>query len=764
MKNFLLVIALFLPVTIFAQYAEIRGFVYEFENTEPSLYTSVYIENTNNGVLTNTDGFFSLTKLTPGKYTLIITSVGFDTLREEITLKAGDVISKKYYLKTSTRMLSEVQIDAEAEEKKSETRVSVNKVSSKEIKSLPSVGGEPDLAQYLQVLPGVVFSGDQGGQLYIRGGTPIQNKVLLDGMVIYNPFHSIGLFSVFDADLIRSAEIYTGGFNAQYGGRISSIMDITSRDGNKKRFGGKISANTFTSKLILEGPLGKKDSEGYSSSSFLVSGKTSYLDQTSKTLYSYVDTNGLPFTFNDLYAKATFNGSNGSRFSVFGFSFDDAVKYKNVAGFNWNTIGCGSKFVLVPSGSSVLLDGNFAFSKYNIALDEQDNQDRKSEIKSFNFGLNFSYFLGKDELNYGLEVQGFRTDFNFYNAANKFIEQVENTTELATYFKYKKIIKRVILEPGIRLNYYASLAEFSPEPRLGFKYNVTDKFRIKGSAGYYTQNLLSTTSDRDVVNLFYGFLSGTDDVPETFDGKEINSRLQKAQHAIGGIEWDLPFHLNLNIETYIKNFSQLTNINRDKIYDDNEVNNTQPDRLKKDFIIEKGKATGIDFALKYENKKLYIWMVYSLAYSTRFDGIRTYFPQFDRRHNANIVANYSFGKNKSWEAGLRWNLGSPFPFTLSQGYYEQLQFNNGLGSNWLSQNGNLAVYYDQLNKGRLSYFHRLDLTIKKSIKFSDNSNLEINASVTNAYNRENIFYRDRITGGNIFQLPILPAFGFIFSF
>jgi hypothetical protein len=211
MKNFLLVIALFLPVTIFAQYAEIRGFVYEFENTEPSLYTSVYIENTNNGVLTNTDGFFSLTKLTPGKYTLIITSVGFDTLREEITLKAGDVISKKYYLKTSTRILSEVQIDAEAEEKKSETRVSVNKVSSKEIKSLPSVGGEPDLAQYLQVLPGVVFSGDQGGQLYIRGGTPIQNKVLLDGMVIYNPFHSIGLFSVFDADLIRSAEIYTGG-------------------------------------------------------------------------------------------------------------------------------------------------------------------------------------------------------------------------------------------------------------------------------------------------------------------------------------------------------------------------------------------------------------------------------------------------------------------------------------------------------------------------------------------------------------------------
>ena len=109
----------------------------------------------------------------------------------------------------------------------------------------------PDLAQYLQVLTGVIFSGDQGGQLYIRGGTPIQNKVLMDGMVIYNPFHSIGLYSVFDADIIRGADIYTGGFNAEYGDRISSIMDITTRDGNKKRIAGKVSANTFTAKALV---------------------------------------------------------------------------------------------------------------------------------------------------------------------------------------------------------------------------------------------------------------------------------------------------------------------------------------------------------------------------------------------------------------------------------------------------------------------------------------------------------------------------------
>src|SRR5690606_13999774 len=135
--------------------------------------------------------------------------------------------------------------------------MSVVKISPKEIKQLPTIGGEADLAQYLQVLPGVVFTGDQGGQLYIRGGSPVQNKVLMDGMIVYNPFHSIGLFSVFETDIIRNADVYTGGFTAEYGGRISSIMDTTTRDGNSKYFGGKVGFSPSGAKLLLEGPLKK---------------------------------------------------------------------------------------------------------------------------------------------------------------------------------------------------------------------------------------------------------------------------------------------------------------------------------------------------------------------------------------------------------------------------------------------------------------------------------------------------------------------------
>ena len=130
--------------------------------------------------------------------------------------------------------LDEIKVSAEREEMKTEVKVATIKISKKDLEMIPTIGGEPDLAPYMQVIPGVVFTGDQGGQLYIRGGSPIQNKVLLDGMIIYSPFHSIGLFSVFDSDIIRNTDVFTGGFNAEYGGRISSIMDIKTIDGNKK--------------------------------------------------------------------------------------------------------------------------------------------------------------------------------------------------------------------------------------------------------------------------------------------------------------------------------------------------------------------------------------------------------------------------------------------------------------------------------------------------------------------------------------------------
>ncbi|MBK6444474.1 MAG: carboxypeptidase-like regulatory domain-containing protein [Bacteroidetes bacterium] len=763
-RPLLCLLGLLISCSSFAQNAEIRGFIYEAESSEPSIYTSVYLKGTTYGAQTNLDGFYSISKVPPGSYTLMVTSVGYDSITIPIVLKAGDKISKKIFLKKSSVQMKEVNVSAESEEKKTDVRISVNKITPKEIRQIPTVGGEPDLAQYLQVLPGVIFSGDQGGQLYIRGGTPIQNKVLMDGMVIYNPFHSIGLYSVFDADIIRGADIYTGGFNAEYGDRISSIMDITTRDGNKKRIAGKVSANTFTAKALVEGPI-KKEKEGEGGGiSFLMTAKTSYLDQTSKSLYSNLDSAGLPYSFTDLYGKISFNSSSGSKLNLFGFNYSDDVDYNAATNLHWTSSGFGTNFLVVPTGSAAIIDGNFAYSGYKINLKEPDGRDRFSEINGFNTGLNFSYFLGKDEFRYGLEMLGFKTNYQFTNSFGSSTDQTENTTELAAYMKLKKIIGKLVIEPGVRLNYYSSLSETSIEPRLGMKFNLSNTIRLKAAGGFYSQNLMSASSDRDVVNLFYGFLSGSDDLPKTFNGKDVDSKLQKARHIIAGIEFDLPFHLTLNVEGYFKDFNQLENINRDKIYENDGQHSEKPDYLKQDYIIENGTARGIDFLLKYDYKKLYVWAVYSLGYVKRFDGIRTYEPSFDRRHNINLVTSYRFGKKDVWQANVRWNFGSAFPFTQTQGFYEQLSFPDGTGTNTSNQNGQLGIFYGELNKGRLSTFHRLDVSLQRSFHLSKNSNPEITAGATNVYDRENIFYVNRVTNSRVYQLPFLWNFGMNLTF
>jgi len=769
MRNLFVLFFILFGLYAFSQDGIIKGFVYEKDNGNPIIFTNVFLEGTQYGAVTDVNGYFSINKIPGGSYNLMVTFLGYDTLRETVTIKSGDMFTKQLYLSKSSIKLDVFEVSSEKQEAKTSVKMSVVKITPKEIQQLPTVGGEADLAQYLQVLPGVIFTGDQGGQLYIRGGSPVQNKVLMDGMIVYNPFHSIGLFSVFETDIIRNADIYTGGFNAEHGGRISSIMDITTRDGNSKSFGGKIGVSPFGAKALLEGPLKKPENLGDPYISYILSAKTSYLDKTSKTLYNYVDTAGLPFNFTDLYGKITFNGDNGSKFNLFGFNYTDNVNYRGIAEIGWRNFGVGSNFVLVPMYSPVLVEGNFAYSSYAVDQQSESLNPRSSSIDGFNFGLNFTYFILDDEIKYGMEVVGLSTDFSFFNSLNRKIEQQQNTTELAGYVKYKWNKGKMVLEPSFRAQYYASLATFSPEPRLGFKYNVTDNWRLKLAAGMYSQNLISANSDRDVVNLFYGFVTGPDNLQSTFTDEDGNTRdvthkLQKANHLIIGTEYDLTRRISLNVEGYYKRFTQLSNLNRNKIFDDNEENSSRPELQKKDFIIETGDASGVDFVAKYDYKRIYFWAVYSLGFNNRWDGIQTYRPIFDRRHNINLVSAYTFGKDLNWEINGRWNFGSGFPFTQNQGFYELFNFSDGIGTDYTNANGDLGIQYAQLNQGRLPYYHRLDLNLKYKAYFGSNSEFEANLGVTNAYSRENIFYYDRITNDRVNQLPILPSLGFSITF
>ncbi len=774
--KFLFFSCIFLGFTLYGigQTGTVKGFVYIEKTGEPAIFVNVYLVGTTFGTSTDDNGYFNLTNIPLGKYTLLSTSMGFDSAKIEIEFKkANQMLSYKLFINESSYDLGEVTINASKIESQTTVKMSVTKLTPKDIRKMPAIGGDPDLAQYLQVLPGVIFTGDQGGQLYIRGGSPIQNKVMLDGMVIYNPFHSIGLFSVFDTDILKTADVYTGGFSAEYGGRISSIMDLKTKDGNKNRIAGKFSASTFGAKALLEGPLSKPKTQGGGSSSFILSYKNSYLDKTAPVIYDYADSAGLPYSFSDFYGKISLNGSNGSKVSFFGFNYNDAVNYPNVAGLNWNQYGGGANFVLIPARSTTLIDGTIAYSSYQISAEESDISadvtDRSSLINGFNAGMNFTNFRGDNESKFGFEILGFTTDFGFTNSVNQRIEQKQNTTEIATYLQYRFAFGNFIVEPSMRLHYYASLTTLSPEPRIGFKYNVTNNFRLKGAGGLYSQNLLSASSDRDVVNLFYGFLSGPDNLQDEFteeDGStlKIDNPLQRATHAIFGFELDITNNLSLNVEGYYKWFNQLTNINRNKLYEDNAENESIPDSQKKDYVIETGDAYGVDFLVKYDRKQLSIWAVYSWGYVDRWDGVQNYNPIWDRRHNVNLVGSYGFGKDLVWTFDARWNLGSGFPVTQTTGFHENLTFQGSINEDYTAENGDLGIRYGELGGGRLPWYHRFDVSLKRRFVLTQHSILEATFSVTNVYDRENIFYVNRVTNQRVNQLPILPSLGVSLTF
>lgn len=758
-KYILFACFLFLGILAMAQNAVIKGFTYDESTGESLPYCTIQLMGTSFGALSDVTGAFLINKIPAGTYTVKVSLLGYIDLFDTVKVSGNTTLTKRYSISPNSQTLDAVQIVGENTRKEQETRTSVISVTPKDMSKMPAIGGQPDFAQYLQVLPGIISTGDQGGQLYVRGGTPVQNMLLMDGVILFNPFHSIGIFSVFDMDIMSSADVYTGGFGAEFGGRISSVMDIKTRDGNKKRLSGKVDINNIGGQLLFEGPLLKLKEDRKTSISFILSGKGSFLDKSSKAFYPYVkNEDGLPYSFLDFYGKLTLATRNGTRWNIFGFNYDDRVRYSKVANYGWDNWGIGSNFLIVPGDAPTTIEGSLAYSKYSSELQDANFDPRKSSMDGFTFNLGFNYYLGNSLLKVGIDVVGYNTNYEYYTIyhAQRTIE--DHTTDMSLFVKYKYNFRnKLLIEPGFRLQYYYSLGEVSPEPRLAFKYNILKNLRLKLAAGMYSQNLVSITSDRDVVSLFNGFLSSpleSDLLPNTLinDDKEMKGRLQKSQHVILGLEYDPINPLSINIEGYYKNFSQLISANRYKMLEsDNE------------FIWEKGNAYGGDISVKYEQKGVYLWFVYSLGWVKRDDGKITYFPHFDRRHNINLVASYSFGKRRSWEINCRWNFGTGFPFTQTQAYYPHYDPTH-INDDYVNSNEDVYFLLADLNQARLPSYHRLDLGAKKKFFLGPRHTLELYLSMTNIYNYKNVFYVNRTTNDIVYQLPFLYYFGMTWRF
>jgi len=784
LKKILLVSLLsILSSVVFAQQSNtIRGFVYNASNGEAVAYTRVTIRIINGsqeskleGAITDLDGFFQFSAVADGTYELEIRGMEFDVLNDTVTVSGNKIITLNYQLEKSDEVkeIEEVVVYGADRTKRTQIDISVNKLNQESLERLPSFGAENDIMAAFSITPGVVTTGDQGGQLYVRGGTPIQNKILLDGMTIYNPFHSIGFFSVFETELIRSADIYTGGFDARFGGRISSIMDITYKDGDLQKHGGLVSVSPFMGKAVVEGPIYRNKDYPGSGASYIFSAKHSLLDYTSKSLYPHAnDGDGMPFTFTDIYGKITVKNNEGTKFSIFGFSNNDKVNYTNIADLGWNSFGGGLNFRLVPTSSAMIIRGHLNASNYSIGFQEfKGGKERLSEIGGFDLGFDFTYFLkNQSEITYGINIGGFSTNFKTYNEVDREIKVENFNTELSGYVNYRLVAGLWVINPGIRVQSYPGHAAVIPEPRLALKYNLTENVRLSLSGGYYSQNFTSATSDRDVVNLFYGFLSAPSNVQKVFtqkngDEMEPMNGIQTSWHGIFGTEFDITRAFSIGVETYYKYFPKLSNINVNKLYDDTKEFHSAPDVYKKDFLIESGVSYGVDLLLEYSKNRLFLWGVYSWGNSTRWDGFQEYVPVFDRRHNVNLVATYSFLKDKSLELSLRWNFGSGLPFTPTSGYYQGESFDDGVTTDYTTTNpSDFSILLGGINSERLPTYHRFDVTLKKKFQLKKNMLIEVRGGVTNVYNRDNIFYVNRVTNEKIYQLPFLPSIALSFKF
>ena len=509
-------------------------------------------------------------------------------------------------------------------------------------------------------------------------------------------------------------------------------MDIRTRNGNKKRFGGKVDASTFGAKIMLEGPLRKPHTTLASNISFITSLKGSYLEQTSRLLYPYANKDGLPFSYFDGYGKISIETSETNHIHVFGFSFNDRVRYPEIADYHWNSWGTGANFLMIPSQSEQVIDGTLAYSNYRMGLEEAHEFGRSSSISDFTFATNFTYHLGHNSFKYGFDLTGTWVNYDYTNALGVDGSQQTFNSEIALYTKYKWKLPHWIIEPGLRIDNYASQNATSFEPRFAAKFLANSWMRFKMAGGLYSQNLISATSDQDVVNLFYGFLT----VPETgrLSGRNLRNSLQKGQHLVGGAEFDLGKYLLANLEVYFKNFSQLTNTNRYQMFESDD-----------EFLLETGKSYGGDL----------LWVVYSLNWVKRNDGNIIYRTHFDRRHNLNATASYRWGKNQRWGADLRWNYGSGFPFTLTKAFYPLVSNLDDLHTDILTTNETLGIALDDLNQGQMPSYHRLDMNLSRTFVHSEHARSEIGIGATNLYNYANIFYVSRKTNEKIYQLPFL---------
>lgn len=771
----------------------LSGFIVDAASKERLIGAAVYIPALKTGTSTNAFGFFTIT-LPADTHSVLVSYLGYYQQQLLINLSREDV-QLTIALKTADRLLKEVEVVADAVKKESErTEMSVIELPIQQIKDIPALLGEKDVLKVIQLLPGVQKGGEGNAGLYVRGGGPDQNLIILDDATVYNAFHLFGFFSLFNGDALKSVELTKGGFPARYGGRLSSVVDMRMKDGNKEEFKGEAGIGLISSRATFEGPIIKNKS------SFLVSGRRTYIDALYRPFLPADQDFG--YYFYDLNAKLNYQLDAKNTLYLSGYfgrdrffgdlggsdAFSVGVNWGNAtANLRWNHLLNNRTF-----GNASLIFTDYTFQNYynfNLGADKF-SLVYSSGVQDWSLKYDIDY---KPNPRHSIKAGALFTRHLFTPSAIAFVDDFTSTDttskdqivswENALYVEDDiKIGQRLHILPGLRLTHFVpgNSHYVNLEPRFSANYKLTENFSAKLSYALMNQyiHLLTNTGVGLPTDLW---------VPAT---RQL--RPQRSQQLAVGLAYDLPKqNLLFTLESYYKRMNHIIAYKEGSSFlDAGGQSNPDNGLFNWEEVVTSGQGTsyGTEFFVQKKKGAFTGWIGYTLSWTQlQFDELndgKPFWARYDRRHDVSVVTTYQIREETADKNGIRlaatWVYGTGNAITLPIAEQYAPIHNPGQRDDTFMDffNLNYASQYTGRNQFRMAPYHRLDigLQLTKKMRWFTRT---LEFSLYNAYNRKNpYFYFIGNAGGSSFLpgtgtqrtlkqvtlFPVIPSFSYNIKF
>lgn len=762
MKLYSLILVFLIVSPLHAQTNErhtISGYVREAVSGESLIGVNIYLQDHKTGTVTNTYGFYSITLPAADSVKLVISYIGFTPEIVKITLQKDTELNID--LKPNI-ILDEVTVTADRREKQSESvKMSTVKLQAAQIKNVPSLLGEKDVLKVLQLMPGVQKGSEGSSGLYVRGGGPDQNLIILDDAIVYNASHLFGFFSLFNGDALKSVELTKGGFPARYGGRLSSVLEMNMKEGNKEEWHAEGGIGLISSRMTVEGPLVK------GKSSILLSGRRTYADLI---IYPFMKNDKTGYYFYDFNAKINYDFGRNNKLYLSGYFGKDKYYLKNNTsfnnentGFHWGnatgTLRWNHLFTNKLFSNASAIYSNYTFGLYDKYKDIAENKNYYAEYYSGIRDFSLKYDLDwLPNPNHWIKA-GAISIFHRFNPHAFVEEDVPNNSNTKNIIYTNGIESGLYVEDtwqpvqtlkvngGLRFSHFiASKNQYHYfEPRLSVAWRLNNDLALKGS--YATMNqyihMISNTGISLPTDLW---------VPTTDRIKPQQSR----QLALGLVKDISKHNLSFSFEGYYKT------MNNTLTYKEGATFLTFDDPGAASYINWENNVTaghswsyGVELLLQKKVGRLTGWIGYTLSWTQmQFDSInfgKKYFARYDRRHDISVVATYKLNDRITLSGTWVYGTGNAVTLPASKYYlFQNYPDSYQIPSMWSGDNNNPhGIYVNDLtekNNFRMGAYHRLDLGIQfhKMKKWGERI-WEI--SVYNVYNRKNpfLYYNDTKT-------------------